>query len=407
MFKKILFVSISAPPKNAPESLQVAKYLKYLAEANQVTLVTSKISGGWRPKDAGLEKHLKNINKLIEVPVWDNRLQHFIYKKFLPDKLSKPDEDAPFHWKFNQVRKQLNGYVPDIIYSRSTPLSSHFLAYKLFLLYKKPWILHLSDPWVDNPYNKFTEKELVFHAYWEKEFFQAAAKITLTSQKTLSFYRNKYPEFINKFELSPNVYDPEEVVDVPFQFRQKLTFVHTGRLYGSRSCIPLIKAIELLVKSRPDADKNIEFLFAGFCDEANLKALEGNKLNCIKYLGPVSFSEALDLQRKANMLVMIDGNEENELMGLFFPSKMLDYAIAGRKIIAITTAGSTTEEIITGKYGACFRHHDITGLASFLDNTYTHFLQNDAVFFKPGPVPAEYSAKTVVENLNQLISRTI
>src|SRR5690606_29703164 len=159
---KILFASISAPPKNAPESLQAAKYLKYLTLENDVTLITSQVAGGWRPKDDTLTGLLKNITCIITLPIWSNKYIYHLVKRLSPWLLQQPDEDAPFHWKYKQVVKQLKDYVPDIIYSRSTPLSSHFLAYKLKKIYQKPWVMHLSDPWVDNPYNKFKDKELAY-----------------------------------------------------------------------------------------------------------------------------------------------------------------------------------------------------------------------------------------------------
>ena len=208
--KKLLIISVSAPPKNAPESLQTGKYLKYLdKERFNITLVTSEISGGWRPYDEKLRRYLTGIKRVVKVPTWNNRYILKTVRLFKPSLLEMPDNDAPFHWRHQYVKKKIKTTIPDIIYSRSTPISSSILALKLKSYYAIPWVMHLSDPWVDNPYLQAGKRGKEYNEIMEKRCFQEADRITVTSQKTFDLYQDKYPLYANKLLVLPNVYDPK------------------------------------------------------------------------------------------------------------------------------------------------------------------------------------------------------
>lgn len=400
--KEVLFVSISAPPKNAPESLQAGKYLKYLAQSNNVTLVTSKIAGGWRPEDESLKLNLKDVKRIIEFPIWPNRVMYHLVKKLFPF-LLQPDEDIPFAWRWKKIKSLLNK-KPAVIYSRSTPLSSHFLAYKMRQAYNVPWFMHLSDPWVDNPYNKYSEAEKSFNIKWEKVFFETADKITFTSEKTLTFYQNKYPLLTGKFIVLPNVYDPDDLqTSIPEGGEtKKLTLVHTGRLYESRSALTFLEALKTAVSTNPAVENNIRVVFAGFCDAVHEKAFKSFPSPCLSYLGPVSFKDSVNLQNNADVLIAIDSKENDPRFSMFFPSKLLDYFLTRKMIVGITTKKSTTEELIHGKYGLCFTHSDKDAITDFIVNLSLDPERNLLKQYSNYSPPEEYNVKINVALLDKL-----
>jgi glycosyltransferase involved in cell wall biosynthesis len=412
--RSVLFVSISAPPKNAPESLQAGKYLKYLSQSCEVTLVTSKITGGWRPKDKSLMSNLKDVFKVIEINIWPNKILYGLVKKVFP-RLLMPDDEVPFSLHSKKVSKALTG-KPDIIYSRSTPLSSHFLAYKLKKHFDSAWVMHLSDPWVDNPYNHYSNKELKFNTTKEQEFFETADLITLTSVKTFEHYTRKYPEHQQKFHIVPNVYDPVDIickkqirsgVTASSKSDSKIIIVHTGRLYESRSALSFLQALEKAIKRHPELNDTFSIIFAGFCDDQHLAAFKSFPYSCFTYLGPVSFQQSVDLQNKADVLLAIDSCEVDPRFAMFFPSKLLDYFLSGKMIVGITNEKSTTDELVHEKYGLCLRHHDIEGIEGLLIRLGKDKKKQLIENYSNYNPPEEYNVKINVALLENLFDKLI
>jgi hypothetical protein len=227
----ILVVSISAPPKNSPESLQTGRYIKGLAARHHVTLITGKAVKGWEPYDASVSGYLKSVKKIIELTPLPYRIVALL-KKFLPG-IVFPDDSFYFIRKLNKLKRITE--KPDIIISRALPYTSCVLASGLAKHWNVPWIMHLSDPWADSPFMHLDEREKRRQQQLEKKCIEQAARVSLTSRKTVTFYKNKYPHCEDKFILLPNVFDDEQVNAVPVDFDWPLKFVFTGRLYGKRS----------------------------------------------------------------------------------------------------------------------------------------------------------------------------
>ena len=148
-------VSISAPPYTNPESLQVSKYLKFLVDGSlQLILVTAKISKkntGWRRVDNEYLPILNRLNQVIKIPAYFNPLLSRIVKKLYPVWFERPDNERRFISGWKSVIRQVK-VNPDVIYSRSSPLSSSIMALRLQQHYNVPWIMHLSDPWTLSPF---------------------------------------------------------------------------------------------------------------------------------------------------------------------------------------------------------------------------------------------------------------
>jgi glycosyltransferase involved in cell wall biosynthesis len=398
---KVLLISASAPPMNSPESIQVGRYLNHLAINHEVTLVTSKISGGWEPSDERVNEYLKNVFQIIRLKTLHARAVSLI-KKIWP-RIIFPDDSAAFAWQTKRVLKSITN-KPQIIVSRAAPFSSSALALKLSKHFNIPWVMHLSDPWVDSPFLIVPKARYKRLQNLESECVKHAHTITLTSQQTIDFYKRKYPQWSYKFKFLPNVFDEDDLNTSPIDFNNTIRFVFTGRLYGNRSVNRWIDAIEIATAQNPEIEIKCEFILAGFFVDANIKRIRKSKLSNIKYIGPVSLKEASHVQRSATVLIAIDAMEEDdERYNLFFPSKLLDYFAAGRKIIAITGMHSTTHQVIDGKYGWCFNQNSINQLPSFIIQVVKKYENKDKSFFEVSSDFTEFAAKQNAERLNQMV----
>jgi glycosyltransferase involved in cell wall biosynthesis len=401
----VLLISSSAPPKNSPESVQVGRYLEFLSRNNSVTLLTTTTTGGWEPEDQTLNKYLEGVDRVIALPVIHPKIISLI--KRINPMLLFPDDSVYFSRQFDRSLKEVKER-PQVIISRSGTFSSALLASKLSKRWRTPWIMHLSDPWADNPYLNYNKKYFLKNQSLEKECIDQADMITLTSEKTVAFYQDKYPHHESKFRLLPNVFDDSFLNSQPVSFdEKKLRIVFTGRLYGSRNIDSLIEGISATVKLRPEIEGQVEFILAGFFDEVNIQAIKQSGLICVKYLGPISMEDSLRLQHEAAVLLVIDSLEQGALFDLFFPSKLLDYLAARRRIIALTGENSTTDKVVSGQFGSCFHADNIHQLPDHIIELVDAYLREDKQLFEvTGPI-RDYSAKKNAATLQLLIDEVV
>lgn len=399
----ILFISIAFPPKNDPESLQAAKYFKYLSRTdNAIDIVTSSLPTLYMPNDNALKKYLTNYRQCIELPIKENKYINFLLRKTVPDFLQRPDSKSSFIRQWKKVIRQLK-YKPDIIYSRSFPLSSAFMAEKLSNYYQVPWIMHLSDIWADCPINNYKGTSKVFHEESEKAFFNKASYICITSRETEKFYKDKYKNLSDKFQFFPNVYDPDDISQKEYTFGPKLKFVYTGGLSDERSPKYLLDAIDLIYKEDREKLKDAEFIFAGQFDRKNDACLNSYNLPMVKNLGLLAYNDAQELQKKADVLLVLDTPFYSNHSAMFFPSKILDYIAAQRRMLALTNINSTTFNIINGKYGDCFAHNDTENIANKIREAVSQFRAKNKNYFYYNNIDNTYAADINASKLEQLM----
>lgn len=395
----ILVVSISAPPKIiGAECLQVGKYLKYLSINNSLSLVTTPPSGNTYIEEDEAQKYLlSDINQTIELKTFStlNRYTGFIPRRIFKSYYSKPDGEFLFHHQAGAAVRKLNS-IPDIIYSRAAPFSSSVMGLKIKKLLNKPWVMHLSDPWTDSSFNEANS----YSVKMEKECFSMADKISFTTPETKAFYSEKYPEFVDKYFVCPNVYDFSELTArKQFFTDNKVKLLFSGSIYGKRSIYPLIESLKLLDKKRQNM---LDIRFIGYLeDRKSLDVIHSSQLDCVKYDGFVTPGESYIRQREADLLITIDQPVENEIDKVYLPSKIQDYMAAGRFILAITGKNSATYNVVHKKYGVCFEHQDICSLLKFWNALTDAFVKGDYSFLKIQPLNDSFEAQ---ENAQKLLS---
>ena len=402
--KNILFVSIAFPPKNDPECLQTAKYFKYLVAASDwnIDVVTSKSPALFMPVDPQLEPYAKGARQQIELPIYENKYLNYLIRKINPNFLRQPDSKYTFNWGYKKVVAQLKER-PTVIYSRSFPMSSTYLAARLVDHYQVPWILHLSDPWVGSPIHQLPAALKTKLGEQERQFFSKATYICLTSKKTQAFYQGRYPQFKDKLLDLPSVFDPSDITTTPYAFKAQLRFVYTGGLVEERSPRYLLEAIQKIHQKAAYLLENVEFIFAGQFDRQNAALFDAYPLDCVQNKGLLSYPDALKLQQSADVLMVIDTPLKSPEDAMFFPSKLLDYFIAKRRILAMTDKGSTSFEVVEGKYGHCFEHQDIDGIAQAIETTIQAWKCKDKAYFFSEKIDETFSATFNVQRLVELI----
>lgn len=405
---KCLFVSIGFPPKSDPECIQSAKYFYYLAKSPEINfdVLTSRLPTLFMPFDPYLKKYDIGWKKKIELSIPENKYLNYFLRKFLPFGIDYPDSKYYFHWQWKKAIKLIRN-APDIIYSRSYPLSSTIMAYKLTNYYKVPWIMHLSDPWLLSPLHRLSGRNKRWHVKWEKRCFDKAEKICLTSKETLQLYQNHYPELKNKFVFFPNVFDSMKKPERPKQAENNiLKITYTGGLTINRSIESLIPIFEDLKNSISDIDHKLKFVFAGPIDSYNRHLFKREKFSFIEYIGTVSYEEAIKLQQESDILLLIDNKFESHNEAIYFPSKLIDYIYMEKRILAITNLESTTHKILKKYKSNVFPHNDRKGIYYNIQHYLQQFSNKNSDYFKSNPPDKSYSAAYNSDRLIELMKKS-
>lgn len=410
MKKKILFVSLAFPPKSDPEALQTAKYFHHLQKHSdlQIDVVTSAIPTLYMPYDSDLESYAVGVHQLVNISLKENRYVNYALNRLGLQDLVFPDVKQSFHRQFKKVLKQLNE-TPDLIYSRSEPKSSTILAFKLKQVFHIPWVLHMSDPWADCPMKRLTGRAYKKHDEWERKCFEAADVISLTSIPTLDFYQKKYPLLADKFRFYPNVYECQNVTEKGESNEeprnQKFRIVYTGGLAEERSPEFLLKPLKELFEQNPALANKIEVIFAGDADSRNRAVFQNYNLPFVKWIGKIPFHEALKLQQSSNYLVVIDNPISDPTLSMFFPSKLLDYMVAQKRILAITTRGSASDQVMKDIKGDVCSHDEIDAIKNAISNAVQAFERGENEYLTNERPPEKYDAYYNADRLyNEIIT---
>lgn len=342
----ILVIAPHAPPKNTAEAIQVWRILKELDKraTGRLVKITPNSASSWEQYDASLELDLQHFDtQLLALP-----LHRFATAVFTSHRLARfhvPDSTMWIKWMANYVMRGLKT-KPDLIYSRSSPMSAALLSARLKEKLGVPWVMHLSDPWADSLYKTYNPRD----AAYEAECFEKADLAALTTEGQAEYYRQKYPACAHKIFVSPNVM-PERIERAPdLALDSKLHIVFAGRLYGSRSPKPLIEALDILRATRPEILTKLRIDVYGNAQAEALELLH-RAPDVLHYHGHVPFAEANAAQHAADLVLAIEPDSQHPLIKGTLLSKITDCMAQGQRMLAITPEGSETERICKEGYG--------------------------------------------------------
>lgn len=232
----------------------------------------------------------------------------------------------------------------DAIISTSSPITAHLIAYSLKKKYNIPWIADQRDLWCLNHVNKkiFGIIRLYLDYLLEKKIMKKTNAITTVSEplsgQLKKLHSNKKVFAItNGFEFDEIQY-PERVVT------EKITLIYTGQIYDNQDPEPLLIALSEFFNEHNNI--NIEVNFYGphyiwldnFIEKYNLK-------NNVIQKGKIPRDKALEIQKKATILLFFDWNDQ-EQKGIY-SLKIFEYLAAKRPILAIgNVRGSVVEELL-------------------------------------------------------------
>ncbi len=424
--KKLLIITYYWPPAGGPGVQRWLKFVKYLPDFNIQPIVYIPENPTYPIIDIGLESDVsekaiilknkilepyglakmfsKNKTKKISSGIIPNqKKQSFLEKTLLWVRGNLFIPDARFLWVKPSV-KYLKKYIEenniDTIVTSGPPHSLHLIGLELKKELNVKWFADFRDPWTTIGYHKalklssYAEKK---HKALEAAVLTSADTIIVTSKTT----KTEFEAITSKpIEVITNGYDVEKIEKQTLD--DKFTLAHIGSFLSERNPKILWQALQELVAENADFKNDFRLKLIGATSQEVLDTISEFKLNAyVLNLGYVSHQEAVEHQRKSQVLLLIEIN--SSATKSIIPGKLFEYMVSERPIIAIGPEGSDFAEIITSSNtGVFFTYDEKEQLKALLLKYYQEYQNQNLKVHAVGL--QEYSRKNLTEHLAKILS---
>lgn len=249
-------------------------------------------------------------------------------------------------WKSNKLKNFIKDFNPDILY---LPIyRSHYMCSVdkyVIKLTEAPYIVHISDDIYNYPPNSscITKQLQRFIRRDIRQIFKNAAYGEVFSPVMAKEYGS---EFKIPFHLIGKSVNIKSLPPIPEKRQEKvIRFVYTGN-YGGERGKQLIRLAQVITETFPYGTAVLYIYSATRADEEIQKQLEN--IDCVKLKGAVSPDKILATQQAADYLVHVEGFSSEAIFEsrLSFSTKIIDYLIAARPIIAIGPREVTSIQVL-------------------------------------------------------------
>jgi len=251
---KVLIISYFFPPVGGGGVIRVTKFVKYLANFGWKPYVLTVQEGFYPIKDPSLLKDIPSDVAITRVRYfepafwfkghfWQSFLAYLVYPLFLIP-------DRQILWFLAAI---VSGYriikkeKIKIIFSSFAPASDHLIAMILKKLTGVKWVADFRDEWTNNLEFGF---KTVYHRklaqVLEKKILNNADAIISVSEGLTSNYQRILGKKTHKFTTITNGFDAEDFQNVFFNRtkRKKMSIVHTGTIYGTRTTDAFLEIVK-------------------------------------------------------------------------------------------------------------------------------------------------------------------
>jgi glycosyltransferase involved in cell wall biosynthesis len=427
--EKLLIITYYWPPAGGPGVQRWLKFVKYLPDFGIQPIVYVPENPTYPIVDENLVNEVsdkviilkhkifepyqlasffsKNKTKKISSGIIPNqKRQSFLDKMLLWIRGNLFIPDARVFWVKPSVvflEKYILENDIDTIVTSGPPHSLHLIGLELKHKLNVKWFADFRDPWTTIGYHKslrLSNYAAKKHKKLERQVLNAADTIIVTSNTTKTEFQaiTKRP-----IEVITNGYDTEKVEKQALD--AKFSLAHIGSFLSDRNPQLLWESLVELLHEIPDFKTYLEVKLIGAVSQEVLEAISHFGLNSyLNNLGYVSHSEAIEHQRKSQVLLLIEINSEDTKS--IIPGKLFEYMVSGRPIVAIGPNGSDFAEIITNtNTGVFFDYSEKMKLKSVLLGYYNQFL--DGKLQSNGVGLQQYSRKSLTEKLVQLLTSNL
>lgn len=373
------------PPAGGVGRIRPVKFIKYLPDNGFETHVLTVKKPFNALYDNNLIKEIPKSTKITRINyiepafwfktrLWQSFLAYFLYPFFL-------FPDAQIIWflpALVEALKITKKEKIDLIFTSSSPISDHFIAYFLSKMTKIPWVADFRDEWTNNPTYKFpTFLHLFLAEIWERKLIKQASQVTLALPKLADYLYEINPQ--KKYTGINNGYDSEYFKrKLNIKKRKYCEFLFAGRLYATA--------------------RNDDFMQSF----AELKLANAK----VRFLGQkrwLSHQESVKNIRQADILLLILNPSPRPA---HIPSKFYEYLAAQKPILALAPHNTHVAQLIKKfKIGIVVEPRDKGGIKKAILLMYKKWEKNKLNVPKIDII--QYDRKNLTKKLALVFSKAV
>ncbi|MES2544755.1 MAG: glycosyltransferase family 4 protein [Bacteroidota bacterium] len=426
--KKVLIITYYWPPAGGPGVQRWLKFVKYLPDFGIQPIVYVPENPTYPIIDEGLLDEVTEKTIIIKRKIMEPYQWAFIFSKNKTKKISSgiiPNQKKQSFLEKSMLWVRGNIFIPDArvlwvkpslaylekyiqenqidtIITSGPPHSLHLIGLELKQKLNITWLADFRDPWTTIGYHKALKLSSYAarkHKDLEHKVLNSADTILVTSNTTKSEFQLITPKPI---EVITNGFDVEKIEKQTLD--EKFSLAHIGSFLSDRNPVILWESLEELLNENHSFKSHFQLKLLGSVSQEILDTIANYGLNFyLENLGYVSHNEALEQQRKSQVLLLIEIDSEDTKS--IIPGKLFEYMVSERPIIAIGPKGSDFAEIITNtNTGVFLNYTEKDKLKSVVLAYYNLFLEGN---LKSNAIGLQhYSRKNLTEKLAKLITST-
>ena len=323
---RIIIVTNAFFPENSPRSFRATELAKEFSRQGHMVTVLTHLHSGQQELVEKFGIKIKELGNLRYKPIAIKGsglalLVRRIVARFLGLLIEYPDiQLVPL---VNKVLKKESGY--DMLISLAVPFPVHWgvaRCYKKGGKLAKVWVADCGDPFMGNRSDSF--RKPFYFKYVEKWFSRKTDFITIPIEAARNAY---YKEFHDKIRVIPQGIDFEEYTPEKEEFM--------------KNEVPVFCYAGSFIKDHRDPrnfidyllEQKTEFAFHIFTNNISLiedqVARSGGRIIVHEY---IPRKELIGKMSKMDFLINIENSTSVQA-----PSKLIDYYLAGRPVLSIST----------------------------------------------------------------------
>ena len=315
--------------------------------------------------------------------------------------------DYHFIWEILAILKLFQikkNHKIDIIHSVSAPHCSHVVGLFAKLLFRKPWVCHLDDFWVDQPAEHYGKYRYI-NSWIEKFCFNKSDKILSSSKEILELAGKRYSlEIRKKFIFIPPGYNSNDYPKVKLNQNSKYKFTYLGVFYKeNREPLSIIKALHFIKNNHYEIYKKIEFKFIGLKEQKYEIEICRLDLNNVSFIDRVDYWESMRQMKLATILVHIGYISDRFKNDIHISGKIFEYFGAERLILGVTTPLGPVSDIIKNNNGIVCDYNNHFDIAKKIVAIVNKYKISDLYNWEnPPEIKDKYDINSVSSNYKKL-----
>lgn len=303
------------------------------------------------------------------------------------------------------LKKYLKEHPVDLIVSTGPPQSMHLIGRRLALETGLPWIADFRDPWTKIFYFKhlsMTHGTERWHKKMEKKVLDDTSVVVAVSPLVQQEFQAMTS---TRVELITNGFDECDFAAEPCHDAEggsdnEFCVTHTGLFAADGNPTVLWEVLAEKCASDNAFRKALKIKLIGKTDDSILTALnEAGLSECVKNIGYLPHSEAVEQQRNASLLIL-PLRKEPEYKAVL-PGKLFEYLASRRPVLGIGQKDGAMAMILNEtKTGVVLDWEDREAIACHIDSCWEKHLAGKLV--TDGADISQFTRRSLTRRMAQL-----